>query len=102
MKPDQQSDIVRRLRCVAGHLNAVIEMAEAGQPCEQVLHQLGAVDAAIRVAGSKLIICQAESIRSVILNSASPKERFAELKHLQALYTIFLQYPNHNIEVSHD
>ncbi len=30
MKPDQQSEIIRRLRCAAGHLNAVIKMAEAG------------------------------------------------------------------------
>ena len=102
MKPMQQSEIIRRLRCAAGHLNAVIDMAEAGQPCEKVLHQLGAVDAAIRAAGSKLIICQAQSIQSVILDSASPKQRLAELKRLQSLYTIFLQYPNHQIEVSND
>ena len=95
MKSDQQSEIIRRLRCAAGHLNAVIDMAEAGQPCEKVLHQLGAVDAAIRAAGSKLIICQAQSIQSVILDSASPKQRLDELKRLQSLYTIFLQYPNH-------
>ena len=102
MKPNQQFEIIRRLRCAAGHLNAVIEMAEADQPCEQVLHQLGAVDAAIRAAASKLMICQAQSIQSIILDSASPKERLAELQHLQALYTIFLHYPNHHIEVSHD
>ena len=102
MKPMQQSDIIRRLRCTAGHLNAVIDMAEAGQPCEQVLHQLGAVDAAIRAAGLKLIICQAQSIQSIILESASPEQRLDELKRLQSLYTIFLQYPNHQIEVSHD
>ena len=95
MKPTQQSEIIRRLRCAAGHLNAVIDMAEAGQPCEKVLHQLGAVDAAIRAAGSKLMICQAQSIQSVILDSASTKQRLDELKRLQSLYTIFLQYPNH-------
>ena len=50
MKPEQPSEIVRRLRCAAGHLNAVIEMTETGQPCEQVLHQLNAVEAALRVA----------------------------------------------------
>lgn len=102
MKPMQQSEIIRRLRCAAGHLSAVIEMAEAGQPCEQVLHQLGAVDAAIRAAGSKLLICQAQSIQSIILESASPEQRLDELKRLQSLYTIFLQYPNYQIEVSHD
>lgn len=98
----QQPDIIRRLRCAAGHLNAVIEMAEADQPCEQVLHQLGAVEAAIHAVGSKLIICQAQTIQSTILDSSSPKQRLAELKRLQSLYTILLQYPNHQIEVSHE
>jgi DNA-binding FrmR family transcriptional regulator len=102
MKPNQQSEIIRRLRCAAGHLNAVIEMAETGQPCEQVLHQLGAIDAAIRAAGSKLMICQAQSSQSIILESTSPKLRLAELKRLQSLYTIFLQYPKNHSEVSHE
>jgi DNA-binding FrmR family transcriptional regulator len=31
MKADQQADFVQRLRCAAGHLNAVIEMSEAGR-----------------------------------------------------------------------
>jgi DNA-binding FrmR family transcriptional regulator len=102
MKSKQQSEIIRRLRCAAGHLNAVIEMAEAGQPCEQVLHQLGAVKAAIRTAGSRLIICQAQSSQSIILDSSSPKKRLAELKRLQSLYTTFLQHPNHHNEVYHE
>lgn len=102
MKSKQQSEIVRRLRCSAGHLNAVIEMAEAGQPCEQVLHQLGAVEAALHAAGAKLIICQAQSSQSIILDSPSPEQRLAELKRLQSLYTIFFHYPKHQIEVSHD
>jgi DNA-binding FrmR family transcriptional regulator len=100
-KLDQQPEIIRRLRCAAGHLNAVIEMAEAAQSCEQILHQLNAVEAALRAAGIKLIICQAQSSQSIILDSPSPKQRIAELKRLQSLYTIFLQHPNYPIEVSH-
>lgn len=102
MKPDQQSEIIRRLRCAAGHLNAVIEMTQAGQPCEQVLHQLNAVQAALRVIGTKLLICQAQSSQSLILDSSSAEERLAELKRLQSLYTIFMQYSNHHNEVIHD
>ena len=104
MKPDQQSDIIRRLRCAAGHLNAVIEMTEAGQPCRvaQVLHQLNAVQAALRAAGTKLIICQAQASQTIILDGPSPKQRISELKRLQSLYTVFMQYSNHHSEVSHD
>ena len=102
MKLNPQSDIIRRLHCAAGHLNSVIKMAEAGQPCEQVIHQLGAVEAAIHAAGTKAIICEAQASQSIILDSPSPKQRITELKRLQSLYTIFLQYPKHQIEVSHE
>ena len=102
MKPNPQSEIIRRLHCAAGHLNAVIEMAEAGQPCEQVIHQLAAVEAAIHAAGTKVIICEAQTSQSIILDNPSPKLRLAELKRLQALYTILLHYPKHQIEVSHE
>jgi DNA-binding FrmR family transcriptional regulator len=96
MKPNQPSDIVRRLHCAAGHLNAVIKMAEAGEPCEQVIHQLGAVDAAIRAAGARLIICQAQSSQAIILDSPSTKQRSTELKRLQSLYTVFIRYSDHH------
>ena len=102
MKPDQQAEIVRRLRSASGHLKAIVEMTETGQPCEQVLHQLNAVQAALHVAGIKLINCQVRSSQSIILDSSSAQKRIAELKRLQSLYIIFLQYPNHHIEVSHD
>jgi DNA-binding FrmR family transcriptional regulator len=100
MKPKQQSEIIRRLRCAAGHLNAVIEMAEAERPCEQVLHQLGAVKAAIRATRVRLVICQAQDIQSIILDSTAPKKRLVEFKRLQSLYTNFLEHPNHHNEVS--
>jgi DNA-binding FrmR family transcriptional regulator len=92
MTSDQQPEIVRRLRCAAGHLNAVIEMAETGQPCEEVLHQLNAVQAALRVTGIKLIICQIQSSQEIILDSPSLQQRTSELKRLQSLYTTFMQY----------
>ena len=102
MKPDQQSEIIRRLRCAAGHLNAVIEMTEAGQPCEQVLHQLNAVEAALRVAGTRLLICQAQSSQAIIVDSSSPEQRISEIRRLQSLYTTFMQYSKNHSEVNHD
>ncbi len=91
MKPELDPEIVRRLRCAAGHLNAVIKMTESGKPCEQVLHQLNAVQAALQRAGVKIIECQALSSQDVILNSTSVTQRTAELRHLQSLYTIFVK-----------
>lgn len=102
MKPNPQSEIVRRLHCAAGHLNAVIKMAEAGEPCEQVVHQLAAVEAAVRAAELRMILCQAQSSEAIILDSSSLEQRSVELKRLQSLYMIFMQHTNHPNEVSYD
>lgn len=91
MKSEPDPETVRRLRCAAGHLNAVIEMMESGEPCEHVLHQLNAVQAALQTAGVKIIECQAQSSQDVILNSTSVTQRTDELRHLQSLYTIFVK-----------
>ena len=102
MKLNQQPDIIRRLRCASGHLNAVIRMAEAGEPCEQVIHQLAAVAAAIRAAELKTIICQAQSSEAIILDSPLPEQRSIELKRLQSLYTILIQNSHQDSEISYD
>jgi DNA-binding FrmR family transcriptional regulator len=102
MELEKQAEIIHRLRCAAGHLNAVIEMAESGQPCEYVLHQLNAVQSALSAVGLKIIHCQAQSSQDIIMNSASFNRRVAELKRIQSLYTIFVQHFNHTPEVYHD
>ena len=102
MKSDQQSEILRRLHCAAGHLNAVIEMTESQQACEQVLHQLRAVQAALHTVGVKMIQCQTQSSQEVILNSSSVSQRTEELERLQSLYAIFLKYSIHRNEVNYE
>jgi DNA-binding FrmR family transcriptional regulator len=102
MEPHSQADILQRLRCAEGHLNAVIEMAESGQPCEQVLHQLNAVQSALRATGGKIICWQSKSMQDVVLNSDSFAERSTALKRLQSLYAIYVQHFNHTVEVNYD
>ena len=94
MELNQQCDFMQRLRSAAGQLKATIEMAESGQPCEDVLHQLNAVQSALRFAGMKIIRCEAESAREVIVNSPSTLETSTELRRLQSLYTIYIQHFN--------
>lgn len=102
MEPNPQADILQRLRPAEGHLNAVIEMAESGQPCEQVLHQLNAVQSALRATGGKIICWQSESMQDVVLNSDSFAERSIALKRLQSLYAIYVQHFNRTLEVNYD
>ena len=99
MVTDSRVEILQRLRTIEGHLKAVIEMTETGRPCEQILHQLNAVQSGLRVAAIRLILCQAECSQAIILDSSSSKKRIAELTRLQSLYSILLYYFNHPREV---
>lgn len=47
--------IIRRLRRVAGHLNATIAMIEVGRPCLELAQQLHAIEKAVGFAKKKLI-----------------------------------------------
>ena len=95
---NQREEILQRLRSAAGHLNAVIEMVAAGAPCEQVLRQSGAVQAALRNAGIRMLICQARRSEAIIVESPCLEERQAELKRLCEPYSILIRYSNQTVE----
>lgn len=44
----QSPEIITRLARVEGHVRAIKQMAEEGKTCADVLHQIGAVQAALR------------------------------------------------------
>ena len=92
MTQDKRTDIQQRLHYAAGHLNAVMQMAETDQTGEEVLHRLHAVEAALQAVGRKLVIYQVEEIESQIRNSASSEERTAQLQRFVPLYGIAQRY----------
>jgi len=89
----EKAGVITRLRSAEGHLGAVIGMLEVGVPCEQVLHQLIAVQAAIRIAGTRLLVCQVEASAGVIVHSPCPEERIAELNRLANLCQTMMKSP---------
>jgi DNA-binding FrmR family transcriptional regulator len=91
--PKEHSAVVSRLKTAAGHLRAVIAMVEAGEPCDEVLHQLGAVQAALVAAGSAMVDCQVESSAEIILRNPSTEARVAELERLVNLYGLLSKRP---------
>jgi len=100
VKTSGQTEVVRRLHCAAGHLNAVIKMAEDGQPCEKVLHQLNAVERALHAASVRHIRWHIRQSEATILASPSSLQAAAELKRLPSLYAI-LTHKHHQLrEVS--
>lgn len=53
--PEAERRIINRLRRARGQLNGVIEAAESGAPCREVITQLAAVSAALDRAGFAMI-----------------------------------------------
>jgi len=90
--PKAHSAIVGRLKTAAGHLRAVIGIVEAGEPCDEVLHQLGAVQAALVAAGSAMVDCQVETSAEIILRNPSTEARVAELERLVTLYGLLTKH----------
>lgn len=97
-----QSNIMGHLRSAASHLQAVIEMTETGGPCEQVLHRLNDIRAALHNAGIEIIECQAQACQDVILSSTSVDHRIEKLHQLQSLYAIFVQHFSSKNEVIYE
>ena len=89
--PTKHTGLLRRLRTASGHLNAVIRMVEDEVPCEQVLQQLQAVQAALQSAGCVLLEEHLTHSRQVIEESASPQARLQALERLIALYQMLVR-----------
>jgi len=80
--------IVNRLRTAEGHLHAIVGMVESDAACEEVLHQLDAVEAALDAAGCALRYSQFRQSIDVIRHGASAEARLAELERLATLYRL--------------
>jgi hypothetical protein NreA len=85
------AELLQRLRSANGHLQAVITMVEAGEPCESVLHQLGAVQAAVWCAGRTLIRFQLQQSADSLLNDSCPEIRSKTILRLSNLYSLLIK-----------
>lgn len=90
MESDIRAEVVWRLNTATGHLHAICDLVEAGMSCKDVIHQLGAVKAALRVASIRLLACQIKQSEEIILNG-SLEARIAELTHLHDIYELLLR-----------
>ena len=96
MLADEQAEIVRRLRSAGGHLDAIIGMVEAGESCEPILHQVGAVQAALHAAGARLLACQLRQSQDVIRHNPCAEDRVAEIARLIVLYQLLTKYTDYS------
>jgi len=98
MQPEEWAEILQRLRSARGHLEAVIGMVEREDSCELILHQLGAVQAALRATSTRLLDCQIRQSEEIILDDACIDERSTELTRLRYLYGFVSQYQSNTSE----
>ena len=61
-------DLTRRLRCVEGHLRGIVIMVEQGADCKNIVHQMLAVQGALREVNRLLLkqyldLCLREHLR---------------------------------------
>lgn len=98
MQGEIRSEVVWRLNTSIGHLQAIRELVEAGRPCEEFLHQLRAVKAALRVAGIRLLACQVKYSEEIIING-NKEARMEELVRLHKLYELIEQQSEYESKV---
>lgn len=82
----QSADVVIRLARIEGHVRAVRQMAEDGKPCADVLHQIAAVQAALRKVAQ---IVMEDHLDHCVIEAAQHgqgHEAVAELKAALASY----------------
>lgn len=99
MRAENQAQVVCRLNTAAGQLHAIGEMVEDGRPCEEVIHQLREVKAALQVTGTRLLACQIKQSEKIIIKG-NVEARITELARLHKLYTLLVQQPEHKSEMN--
>jgi DNA-binding FrmR family transcriptional regulator len=86
MGPNQDPMIIHRLRSASGHLDSTLVAFETGQPSEQILHQLGAVEAAIREISLAIVKNEMLQIVNYLRTSGCDEERRATSRRILVLY----------------
>lgn len=82
----QSPDVINRLARIEGHVRAVKKMAEEGKPCADVLHQIAAVEAALRKVAHTVL---KEHLDHCVIESApdkSTQELVQSLKDVLSSY----------------
>ncbi len=85
---DSRADLVRRLRCVEGHVHGIAAMVERGEDCESIVRQALAVQAALRaikrlIVKHHLAVCLREHWQTA--EAAGGEQGLAEVVALYSL-----------------
>ncbi|MGE5654496.1 MAG: metal-sensitive transcriptional regulator [Bacillota bacterium] len=82
----QSTDVINRLARIEGHVKAVRKMAEEGKPCSDILHQIAAIEAALRKAASIVLDDHLEHCINEGASSEQIKTLLGDLKAVISTY----------------
>ena len=79
-EPSRRHDITIQLARIEGHVRAIKEMNEAGKSYVEVLHQLGAVQAALRKAARMIVDDHVDGCLMDALDLGTGQQAVSDLK----------------------
>lgn len=86
--PVEKPAILQRLRTAGGHLQAVSQLLEDDKPCQQILHQLNAIQCALEATSSLILCMEVERCLQAIHEDPCSEQRCEELARLSGLYSL--------------
>lgn len=90
-RSENKTELVRRLRCAEGHLRAITAMIEGGADYRSVVHQIRAVQGALReinglIVTHHLTVCLSQLLNNTDLDPAAHEHYLAEVMSLYELF----------------
>jgi DNA-binding FrmR family transcriptional regulator len=86
--PVTQTELLRRLRSVSGHVNGVEKMVEEGKYCIDVIHQIQAVQSALNKVTVMLLDDHMHHCMTEAIQSRDPSVRERVLGEIRDVFTV--------------
>jgi DNA-binding FrmR family transcriptional regulator len=84
----QSQDVINRLARIEGHVRAIKVMAQDGKPCADVLHQIAAVQAALRKTAELVL---SDHLDHCVLEAAEAGEAREVIDSLKSALASYLR-----------
>jgi len=81
-----KKDIVNRLSYLEGHIRAIKKMVEEGRYCIEIIHQIEAVEAALRKVKEKILENHLDVCVTTAIKGKDEKRRREVIKELMEVY----------------
>jgi CsoR family transcriptional regulator, copper-sensing transcriptional repressor len=86
MSHPQRPDVISRLARIEGHVRAVKQMSEDGKPCAEILHQIAAVQAALRKVAQVVLEDHLDHCLAGVAQGEDGRKAMEDLKAALANY----------------